>query len=250
MKMELGLQLYSLRDYMTDDFKGLLKKVKQAGFDGAEFAGFHDIPADEMKKTLDEIGLKSAGTHTPFPEIRDHLDEVIAYNKTIGTRYIIIPHYTYNTVEDVKEVIRVAKIAGPKVKAAGMDFLYHNHDTEFLMKFDGKTIMEMFLEELSADEMNFELDLFWVRYAGLDPLEVMEQYGDRLVTVHLKDMNNFEEKKMTEVGTGCIDVAGILAGCAKRGFPWVIVEQDEIYIDRYESIHTSAQNAKKIMQAL
>lgn len=250
-KLKTALQLYTLRDYDKEDFAAKLRKVREAGYDGVEFAGFADMAATEMKAILDSQQLIAMGSHTRIEELLNNLDAVISYNQAIGSSYIVIPYYEMNSEEDVQALIRIVKEIGPKIKAAGMDLLYHNHYHEFINDFGDKPILETLKESTTEDELNFEIDMFWTTHAGREPVSVMDEFGSRCKTVHLKDMVNKKDKEMTELGTGILDLAGILAKAQSSGYEWVVVEQDRIKIDGYESVKLSLNNvsfaARQIM---
>ena len=245
--LKVALQLYTLRDYDKEDFALKLKKVSEAGYDGVEFAGFENIPAEEMKAILAKNNLTAMGSHTRIEELLENLDEVIAYNQVIGSSYIVIPYYKMESMEDVHSLLAIVKRIGPKIKAAGMELLYHNHYHEFNNEFGDKPILEMLKEATTEEEFNFELDMFWTTHAGREPAQIMEQFSSRCKTVHLKDMVNKEDKEMTELGTGVLDLKGILAKAQASGYEWVVVEQDRIKIDGYESVKMSLENVKAIL---
>ncbi len=244
MAMKFALQLYSLRNRMEEGFEAQLKKVAAMGYQGVELAGLHNLPAERMKALLKELQLCPVGAHTPLEELENDLDAVIAYHKTVGTKAIVIPYATYETRSDVERVVSLARRAAPAVNAAGMALLYHNHQQEFTTRFGGKTVLELLEEQVDA--LGFELDVFWAAYAGLDPVAVMKSLGGRCALVHLKDMNSPQEKKMTEVGTGVIDFARILEQCRQMGHSWGVVEQDDIYMEEYQSVKVSLENLKKL----
>lgn len=245
--LKVALQLYTLRDYDKEDFAAKLRKVREAGYDGVEFAGFADIPAADMKATLDSLQLAAMGSHTRIEELLGDLDNVIAYNRVIGSSYIVIPYYEMKSEEHVQTLIGIAKEIGPKIKAAGMELLYHNHYHEFINDFGDKPILETLRESTTEGELNFEIDMFWTTHAGREPVRIMDDFGTRCKTVHLKDMMNKEEKEMIELGTGILDLAGIVAKAKSAGYEWVVVEQDRIKIDGYESVKLSLDNVKALM---
>ena len=246
MKQDVALQLYSLRNRVGSDFKAQLRQVAAIGYQGVEFAGLHNIPAEDMKSLLLELGLAPVGAHTPLEELENSPDAVIAYHKSVGTKYIVIPYASFQQEGDVEKIVALTKKIGPKIRAAGMRLLYHNHDHEFTVRFGEKTVLELLRDRTSPEELGFELDVFWAVHAGFDPVAVMEQFGERCVLVHAKDMNSLQDKKMTEVGTGVIDFEKILSQCTAMGHPWIIVEQDEIDMDEYESVKVSLENLKKL----
>ncbi|MGG3284478.1 sugar phosphate isomerase/epimerase family protein [Paenibacillus solani] len=248
--LKVALQLYTLRDYDQEDFAAKLRKVREAGYDGVEFAGFADIPAEEMKGMLEKAGLTAMGSHTRIEELLDQLDEVIAYNQVIGSSYIVIPYYKIESMEDVHSLITIVKEMGPKIRAAGMDLLYHNHYHEFTNEFGDKPILEMLREATTEAELNFEIDMFWTTHAGREPVKVMEDFGSRCKTVHVKDMVSIEGKEMTEVGTGILDLKGIIGKAQSAGYKWVVVEQDRIKIDGYESVKISLDHVKAICSGI
>ncbi len=86
---KIGLQLWSIKHDLEKDFKAGLKKVAELGFDGVEFAGYYDIPAQEMKILLNEYGLEVAGVHHNVFELDEKLDEIMEYNKILGNRNIV-----------------------------------------------------------------------------------------------------------------------------------------------------------------
>ncbi len=246
MGRTFALQLYSLRDRVEGDFAGQLKKVAAVGYRGVEFAGFHGIPANEMRALLGALSLTPAGSHTPLEQLENDLDAVIAYNRAIGTQAVVIPYAAFETEADVERIVSLSRKIAPSIREAGMRLLYHNHHQEFNTKFDGKPVLELLRDRTAPEELEFELDIYWAAHAGYDPVQVMRDFGSRCVYVHAKDMNNRQEKKMTEVGTGVVDTAGVLAQCDRQGIPWVIVEQDEIEIDEYQSVEISLRNLSRM----
>ncbi|MEG0691871.1 MAG: sugar phosphate isomerase/epimerase [Oscillospiraceae bacterium] len=244
---KIALQMYSLREYDVEQVEEKLQKVKNAGYDGVEFAGFYDIPVDEMKRILEKCQLLSMGTHTRMEELQNNLEEVIAYNKELGTSYVIIPYFKIETKEDLEQLIQIIKTISPKIKDAGMSLLYHNHYHEFRTEFDNKPVLELLRDATTPEEFNFEIDMFWTTHADQNPLDIMARFGSRCKTVHLKDMTDKVSKEMTEVGTGIVDMQSILTKCKADNFEWVVVEQEKFIMEPYESIAISLQNIRKML---
>ncbi|MDF2567179.1 MAG: hypothetical protein K0R90_635 [Oscillospiraceae bacterium] len=248
--MKFAVQLYSLRNCVDGNFPEVLKKVRKAGYDGVEFAGFYELKAQELKKILLDLGLESEGSHTGYSDLTERLDETIEYNQIIGTKNIIIPHYHYESLDDYKRVAEFCEKIGGKIHSAGMELLYHNHDFELKKQEDNQCGLEILKNHTQKENLSFELDIYWAQHVGLNPVEVMNQLGERCSIIHLKDMKDQETKQMTEVGTGIVDIKSVLDECVRRKFEWVAIEQDDIIIDPFDSIRISLEQARNLLSSL
>ena len=246
MSLPVGIQLYSVREDAKKDLYGTLKAIKEMGYQGVEFAGLYDHPADEVRGMLDELGLVSVSSHVPLAKMQEDMDTQIRDCKTIGNRFIVVP-YLASEMRDgeafytvVKEIERLAIMA----KAAGLQMLYHNHDFEFL-KIGDEYKLDYLYEHVDADLLKTQLDTCWVNVGGENPVQYINKYHDRAPLVHLKDFVGKKTEHMYEligtkeatvkdegifelrpVGYGCQDFYGILNACEKADTEWVIVEQD------------------------
>ena len=180
--MHYGLQLYSVRDITETDFEGALRQVAEMGYRMVEPAGFFGHSAEDVAQMLAKYGLTVCSTHTPIWDLFDDPAGIIEYHKTIGCRDIILPALTSRIPLD--EIIQRINEIQPMVEAAGMRLHFHNHWGEFLPNAAGEIVMD---ELASRTRIFFQIDIFWAFNAGKDPLQVMEQYRDRITTIHLKD---------------------------------------------------------------
>lgn len=245
MKLPVALQLYTVRDETGKDFAGTLRKVAEIGYKGVEFAGFGNIPAGEMKAMLDELGLVPVGSHTGADLLTEKLDEVIEYNLTIGNKYIVCPWYKLQSKEDIVNAQKLFNDIGKKIRAAGFEFLYHNHDFEF-RQYDGKYGMDILFEGIEDGVMEAEFDTGWIMYAGVDPAVYIKKYSGRCPLVHIKDFASTEKPDITEVGNGLLDVKAVAAAAEEIGSKWLIVEQDHCKGSSLESIRISMENLRKM----
>jgi len=244
MKTNIGLQLYSLREKCGENFENVLKVLSNAGYDGVEFYSFFDIEANKMKQMLNNYSLKSMGTHTSIDVLKNDLDGLMRYSTTLESENVALAYYA---AEDRDEWLRLGEIlekSGEKLRRNGINLMYHNHGHEFEPKFNGEMAENIILNNTSPENVSLELDCYWVKYADINPEEYLENNLNRIKTIHLKDMNK-NEKKMTEVGTGIINCSGLYNICREAGFKWVVIEQDEIYLDPFESIKISIDNVRK-----
>lgn len=250
MNKPIALQFYTVRDESSKDFIGTLEKVAEIGYQGIEFAGFGDLGAPELKKHLDRLGLKSVGNHTGMDLLQNNLDEVIEYNLVIGSKYIICPFLKPESKEEYLEAAEFFDMVGKKCSEKGLVFCYHNHAHEFT-QYDGKYALDLMFENTDSKNMQAEIDTYWVHYAGIDPVEYVLKYSGRCPLVHIKDMKGSgDSRTFTEVGTGIIDIRGIVSAADKAGAEWLIVEQDRCEIPSLESAEISFGNLKKIVEEL
>ncbi len=251
-KFPVALQLYSVRDNMAEDFEGTLKKVKELGFDGVEFAGLFDKTPAEVKKLVNEIGLTPISAHVPFADMVNDTENVLSGYAEIGCKFVVVPYMTEEYrpgAEKFDELIEGIKKIGAKARELGMTLLYHNHDFEFV-KIGDEYGLDVLYASVDAEIFKTELDTCWVNVGGENPAEYILKYSGRSPVVHLKDFvingeqkgslykligiddeeasdNSEEGFAFRPVGYGCQDFKAILEASEKAGAEWVVVEQDE-----------------------
>lgn len=221
---KVGLQLYSIKDETSKDFLGTLEKVAAIGYKNVEFAGFFDTPAEVLKKTLDKLSLTPVSSHVSKDLLRNDLDNVIAYHKTIGVKYIVLPWSKTDSLDEVKNTAELLNNIAPKIHEAGMELAYHNHDQEF-KKLDGNYAIDILLELTEKSGVSPQFDVFWIQYAGFNPVDYLEKYQSRCKTIHLKDMKTAGEKQNAEIGDGVIDMKAIIQKGLKFGSEYFIVSR-------------------------
>jgi sugar phosphate isomerase/epimerase len=254
-----GLALYTVRDAMGKDPKGTLKAVADAGYAYVEAAGYADgkfygMEPVEFKNYLDSLGLTAKSTHMGGVTL-DNADEQIAATVAAGIDYFVIPvppmgMFTFGPdgmgmKGTPAELVSILKTIGEKCSAAGLKLLYHNHDFEFIAMKDGTILTDYILENTDPAHVNYQMDLFWVTKAGVDPLTYFEKYPGRFKSWHVKDMN--DSSQFAPVGTGNIDFKRILAEKSKSGMEFYLVEQDNTFgLDPLEAIKISHAGLKEI----
>jgi sugar phosphate isomerase/epimerase len=253
-----GLALYTVRDAMGTDPKGTLKAVADAGYAYVEAAGYADgkfygMEPAAFKSYLDSLGLQAKSTHMGGVTL-ENADEQIAATVAAGIEYFVIPvppmgMFTFGPEGmgmkgTPAELVEILKTLGAKCSAAGLKLLYHNHDFEFKAMADGTILTDYILENTDPADVNYQMDLFWVTKAGVDPLTYFEKYPGRFKAWHVKDMN--DSSQFAPVGTGTIDFARILAEKSKSGMEYYLVEQDNTFgLDPLEAIKISHAGLEK-----
>ncbi len=249
MKNKIALQLYSIREDMQKDFYGTLKKVKEMGYSGVEFAGLYGHDPLEVKGMCEELGLVTLSAHVPFGILKNNLVETIACYKTLGVKYVVVPSLPekYSPEQgDFASAIEIMKEVGSKLAANDMVLQYHNHDFEFI-KIDGEYALDILYKEVGPELLQTQIDTCWVNVAGEDPSEYVKKYAGRIPTVHLKDfvggksenmyaligVDEGEEKdtkgafEFRPVGMGVQKFPAIVEAAIESGATWFIVEQDQ-----------------------
>jgi sugar phosphate isomerase/epimerase len=246
---KIALQLYSIKELTEKDFLGTLKKVAEVGYAGVEFAGFFNTPARELRKVLDDLNLKAAGSHAGPDALKADLEALIEYALEIGNPYLIapwMPEEMRNSADAYKRTGELFNQIGSKCKENGLKFGYHNHEFEF-EKFGGEYGLDLLVANTQPDHLFIELDTFWVEYSGLKSVDFINKYKERCAILHIKEMMSLEQKVNTEIGKGIMDFKGITAAGKKYGAEWYTVEQEEFEIDQLQSIRESYGYLKGIL---
>lgn len=218
-----GLALFTLREETKKDFFGTLKKAADMGYKVVEFTGYEGIPSSEMKKALDALGLKAIST---FGSVDYDFNEQIKYALAIGAKYIVVAS-SKETISDSSKfqtLITSLKKFGKLLKSHGLHLLYHPHDYEF-EQVGTQNFIDRLLEAVGSDLLKLELDLYWVKKAGLDPKTALLKYKGLVPLVHIKDMKLNGD--FTEVGHGTIDWPPIFQILKDIGVENFFVEQDQ-----------------------
>ena len=235
---DFSLQLYSLRD--IPDLRKRMEVAAEAGYTGVEFAGYGGIPAPEMKKLLTSLGLRGAGSHIAIELLTDDLDGCIDYCLQAGITSAACPYADMKTREDVLKLAPILENCARRFGEAGIPFAYHNHHQEFVQD-GGQYLLETLMEE--TESLEFELDVFWASYAGVDPVAFIEKHAGRITLLHFKEMD--AERRNVELGRGIVDFATIARTAAGQGLREIIVEQEQYTLPPAESVVVDAQYMKQ-----
>ncbi|WP_252315580.1 sugar phosphate isomerase/epimerase [Sinobaca sp. H24] len=249
MNKKIGIQLFTLRDEAKQNFDNTLKKIADLGYEGVEFAGyFGDYKAKELRTKMETLGLENAGSHIPYEILKNDLEAVIAYQKEAGSNSIvcpIIPEEKRTSIKGYEEVVEVLNNTGKLCKKHDIYFSYHNHAFE-LTETDGIIPLEYILQQTNAEWVQAELDVYWLKKAGHDPVEWLDRYKNRMKRIHIKDMTMDGEQFFAELGTGGLDVENIIKHGEQSSAEWFIVEQDKTKKTAFESAAISMEYLKNI----
>lgn len=255
----IGIQLYTLRDQLKADTAGTIKTVAEAGYKQVE--PYRSPETEAMIAAAKDNGLAVNSMHFDWNTIVEAKDaalpdfqKVVADAKKHGLSHLVIPYLQDTVRKDLdgyKALAEKFNKAAEITKEAGIKLSYHNHNFEFQPMAEGKTGYDVFIEEFS-DDMLFEIDVFWVKLAGLEPVALIEKLKGRVTQLHLKDLKkgieipsygNVDKDAFKEIGNGMIDMIPIMAAAEKTGIEHCHIEQDQSP-HPVESIQQSIKNLK------
>ena len=250
----IGLQLYTVRELMKQDFDGTIAGVAKIGYKEVEFAGYFGKTPKEVRATLDKNGLASPSAHHPMnappaehgkmPNLTDNLQEIIDGAHIIGQKFLVCPYLDAKsrTADGYKRLAESCNRVGEATRKAGIQFAYHNHSFEF-EKVDGLDTLpfDYLLSQTDRKNVKAEMDLCWITVGGQDPIAYFNKYPDRFPLVHVKDwskegsdpggnvgaVGHAVTGHIANVGSGSIDWKNIFSHSEKAGIQHYFVENDE-----------------------
>jgi sugar phosphate isomerase/epimerase len=233
---EIGLQLYSLRNQFKTDVTGSLDIIQSWGITKLEGGETYGMSREDFQKELAARNLEVVSVGAGFEDLEKNPQKVIENAKAFGATYVMcawVPHDDNKwDLEETQHATEVFNAAGKLLKENGLTLAYHAHGYEFRPYKDG-TLFDYMAE--NATDFTFELDVFWVHHGGGDPLALMKKYPNKMTLMHLKDMkhgvkgnNTGHEDVETNVvlGTGQINIAGLVAEAKKLGLEYLFIEDE------------------------
>ena len=238
--MEVGLQLYSVRDVTEGDLPGTLRKVARMGYQAVEFAGFFGHSAEDVAQMLADCGLKAHGTHTGLSELTEHFSDTVHFHQLIGCEEIIIPWADLTSREKLDRFLESTATLSAQLLKEGLRLGYHNHADEFKRNEDGSVAFD----ELSrADALFLEIDTFWAFAAGRDPVALLKGLHSRVPVIHIKD--GLKDGSGKPLGLGEAPVKAVWQTARELGMR-MVVESETLTPDGL----TAAQTCIDYLRAL
>jgi sugar phosphate isomerase/epimerase len=265
----LAAQLWTFRYELQKDIPGTLKKIKNLGINYVE--GF-DAPyivsnPDQFKSQLDSAGLKMFALHwNNLNDWRRDPEVIMQTAKKLGAQYTGIAWLKVSkadtvTLDVVNEAADILTRACGQAQAAGLQLYYHIHGYELQPMAGGKTFFDSFVKRTDADCVRLEADLFWVRYAGSDPVQFLDRYRDRVELLHIKNMakhvptgiftgadflpSDMPVDYWVPLGTGKIDYKSVFQKGKQIGVKWYILEMDKFEGDVFAAVELSLAYIRK-----
>ncbi len=267
--LPVGLQLYSVREMLEKDYLGTLKQLAALGYVEVESAGYFNLSPAQVKDAMKAAGLRLVSSHHSWGPMVKSADEIIAYCKEVGVQYVICAspgmkdpakgnglsaeaRMNAYTMEDYRWCAENFNKWGRKVKAAGMQFGYHNHTQEFTPK-EGVVPMKEMIRLTDPDLVTFEMDCGWVQVGGGDPVAYLKEFPKRFSMLHVKDfkptgkpMSVLNPPPAAELGQGTADYKAIFAAAKGASIRHAFVEQEGYDIPPMEALKIDADYMKAL----
>ena len=251
---KIGLQLYTLRDTIGQDPKGVLQKVARFGYKEIETYGYAEgkifgMDFTEFCKYCKGLGMDVVSGHYGLDKIKgDVWQKAVEDAKKNDQKYMVVPYINEpdrKSIDDYKKICADLNAAGEVCNKNGIRFGYHNHAFEF-ENVDGQIPFDLMLKELDHKNVGMEMDIFWVVNAGKDPIKYFEQYPGRFEQWHVKDMDKNDRNKNADIGKGSIDYKPIFAKAKVSGMKHWYVEQESYPGAPIDSVAASAKFLQSI----
>jgi sugar phosphate isomerase/epimerase len=247
MSLPVAVQLYSVREDCARDFLGTLEKVKAIGYDGVEFAGFHDHSAEDVKAKLDELGLQVAGAHVQINDLLNNFEETVAFHQTLGNKFLIVPWIGEDRHSNKTQWLQTAadiNSIAEKLEPLGMRTGYHNHAFEFAKLPDTDELGWDIFFGNTREDVIMQFDTGNALGAGAQALDFLRKYPGRATTVHLKE-HSADGSAM--LGEGEVPLPEVLEACESvGGTQWYIIEHEKYPVPALECIERDLRNLEKL----
>jgi len=235
---EIGLQLYSLRNQFKTDVPGTLAKIKSWGITEIEGGGTYGLPMDDYKKMLANNNLKMVSVGADFNILATNPQAAVDEAKAFGATYIMcawVPHNgTDFSIADIQKAITVFNTAGKLIHDNGLTFCYHPHGYEF-RPYENGTLFDYLVKNTNPEYVNFEMDVFWVKHPGQDPVALLQKYPKRFLMLHLKDRQpgtegnqngTADDNTNVVLGKGDVNIAAVMKEAKKIGIKHYFIEDE------------------------
>lgn len=227
---DIGVQIYSVRNELNEDLEETISAIANLGYSCIEAYGlgidgkfFEHYTPQEFNDIVTDSGMYIASVHTSY-FTHEEADIFINAALAMNTNHIVIPYLEDSKREDYRAVAENLNRIGELSSSAGLRFGYHNHDFEFILTSDDRVPMDILINETDADKVSYQADLYWVRKAGVSPLEFIKKYPGRFLSYHVKDADNNLDQ--TTVGKGIIPFAEIFKLNNISGVDYLFVEDE------------------------
>lgn len=233
-----GMVSYTYRKSLQKDVAATLDTIKTLGITDMEFSNLFGKTAPELRKLLNERGIKCTSFGVGYPDLENNIKEVAENAKALGATYVRvawIPHTGIFTPELAQKTVDDFNKFGKILKDEyGLTFCYHNHGFEF-EPYENGTLFDFIVQKTDPKYVSFEMDILWTFFPGQNPATLLNKYGNRFKLMHLKDLRKGIVGNMSggtspendvALGTGQLNIPEILIAAQKAGIKHYYIEDE------------------------
>ncbi len=234
----IGMQAYTFRGSWPNGIEATLDTIQRLGVTEMEGGPIKGMTTEELRKQLDKRNIKMVSIGADYKLLSESAEETIKNAKILGAKFVMvawIPHDKGGfTLDDAKKAVVDFNKAGKTLKENGITLTYHNHGYEFVPYEDG-TLFDYIVKNTDPKYVSFEMDILWTAFPGQDPVKLLNKYGSRWKLMHLKDLKKGVKGDLSggtpktndvALGTGSIDIPGILKAAKKAGVEHYFIEDE------------------------
>ena len=234
----ISLQLYTLREMSKKGFPAVIEAVGAIGYTGVEPAGFFGLKPRELRKLVEDQGMRISSSHGPWAS-PDNLAEVIETAGELGVK-LVSSGFGQTEFKDMAAIRATADKVNQmddRLRAAGLTLFLHNHWWEFEL-IDGRLKYDVFAE--LAPKVSFEIDTYWAaNFGAVDPVTVVKRHAKRAPLLHVKDGPLVKDQPMVAVGSGKMDTRKVIEAADPNVLQWLVVELDACATDMLQAVRGS-----------
>jgi sugar phosphate isomerase/epimerase len=237
-----------IKDEIKADWKSALAQTADMGYTEIETGNYYGESADQFLAYCKEIGLKTIAGGTKLHQDEDELKASLEKLNELELKYAVI-YWPWLvgapfSLEDCKKSAELLNNIGEVCKEYGLQLCWHNHDNEFIPMEEGLPF-DYLMNNTDEELVKCELDVYWVKKGGADPVEILRKYEGRYPILHLKDMAEGEEEDFACVGNGIVDFPAILAEAYKQNIQHYFVERDKV-VDGMACLDSASEYLKNL----
>jgi sugar phosphate isomerase/epimerase len=233
--MPIGCQVYPVRDALAKDFEGTLRELAAIGYrtiemcsppSYAEFRPLVGLTAAQMRRTIEGAGLRCESCHYNFRELKENLDERMAFAKELGLKQLVLSSFGLRAEASLAEYKQAAgelNRIGERTQKAGFQLGYHNHNNEF-KELEGVLIYDELMRQFDAKLVKMQFQVAVISL-GFEAATYLTKYPGRFLSMHLADYGT-AEKKAVPVGSGVVDWKKLFAAAKTGGVQNYFVEMN------------------------
>ena len=241
----IGIQLYSVRNDLPNDFEGVLKKLSEIGFSSVETYGFNgerfgrpfgNRTMQEVDAIVRELGMSISGSHcssrilpenTNAPEW-DYWKKCADQLKSVGAKWIVqstLPQGNdVNTIDDLMRISAHFNRVGEICRQSDMRFGFHTHRDVF-DKIDDEIVIEYIIKNTDSGLFSVQLDMGHVVNGGGDIMYLLRTYPGRIPMWHASDYHA-TNRVYTNLGQGSVPYREMFALPRTARLEYLTVEQE------------------------